>query len=355
MLKRQNFTLISILLLSFILAACGKAELNMEVDVDPDPKSPALVSADINLQKISINLNQKNTADVILTRKFDDDTETTLNLVVSWNEDDLFIKDDSGNAIALEFDKEKLLIGETDIKFKDPVSNRNIAFKLALVPITIPPAIISATLNVAQLTIDLNTSDVSTANLIRKYDNDTEVREDVTFQWINATSTLILKDASDVEISLNYDVSNLDLISVSFIDPVSNHEVEIEITIVQGSEPPVTINTVSKIEINDANLTVIEKLKLTLSVTLTYANGETTLKDFDVVKCKSSSVFIEVTPACVITGISPGEATIDLEMLTDDQPILIGSHVQVVDRSITQLTLTPSNPVYFIIKCHSGL
>ena len=439
--KNWNFKLVAVLLLSLFLIACGGGKSN---DPEQSPSPQVLITnASINLEKVSIDLNQNNSANVVLTRKFDDESETTINLVISWDAENLVLKDEADNLIALEFNKDALLAGEAAIKFKDPESNLDIEFTIELVPEQSEPAITEIFTSLDKLTIDLNTSDTSSVNLISKYDDNSESSEQLNFSWVKESDSLILKTSNDIEIALNYDSSSLNKnsIPVTFVDPVSNIELSIEIVIkdviidpidlsikkyvlapdnvelsigdetvlslsvimsddsqgtvpndvscqldsisdvvsvssdckvvaLQAGEVKVTIMrteavndsliekanitvlaeskpepaiTVSKVEINEKTPTLIQGLELPLTLTLTYSNDEIKDNQFDIVECRSSSSFISITSDCIVTGISPGKAIIDLVMLTSDTPTLIGSEIEITAPSITQLRMSPQN------------
>jgi len=346
-----NFKFICVLILSLLLLACGGAKKD-----DPEqfpPNQAAIVSADVNLSKVSIDLNNNNSADIVLTRKFDDDSETILKLVVAWDADKLVLKDDSDNVIELNYDNSELLAGTAAIKFSDPGSDLDIEFEVELIPESSTPeepAFVEVNASTEKLEIDLNVADRATFDLVSKFDDDSEVIQTFSFVWDDAQNSLHLRDAADTEITINFDAAALStgIIEVTFIDSASSEQISIDVVIVAvedntGSNPQSP--TIQKYLLAPQVKTIHAGENFQLNIAILMSDGSTGVVPTDV-KCKleAASIVIVVTPDCLVTGLLEGEAEVTLiGSQSIDDGLIQKAKIKVLPPYITKAEITSSN------------
>jgi len=327
--ENWNFKLIVVLLLGILLIACGGGEK------DPEQTSPVQVSvksAGINLSKVSIDLNQNNSADVVLTRIFDDESETILNLTISWDSENLVLKDEAGNSIQLDYDKDLLTVGETSIEFKDPESNLDVKFSIEVIRESVTPNIQQYILSPSNITLGIGDS-TDLIISVNMSDNTSGVVPEGLKCELDQTSTVI-NVSEDCQITaLAVGQATVTLASTEEIDQSAIQKAIIIVS-------PPTVPVVSMAEIQSPSDPLIEGLDLQLSVKLTYSNDEIAFDKFDAVKCSSSSSIITITAGCKITALSPGKAIIELSK-TDADVALSSFEIDVIPRSIVKLSVTP--------------
>ena len=330
MVKNQNFKLIAVLFLSLFLIACGGGKKDSD-QVPPDQVT--VKTAGLNLAKVSIDLNQNNSADVVLTRIFDDESETTLNLVISWDDENLVLNDESGNLIQLDYDKDLLIAGETSIKFTDPESKLDIEFLIELIQESIPPSIQQYVLSPNNLELEIgNTADLSISVTMSDGNNST-VPEDV----------ICALDASSAVINVSEDcqISALEagqaIVTLAATEDIDDNLIQKATVVVL----PPSVAVITKAEIQAPTDLLVEGLDLQLSVKSTYSNGDFSFDEFDVVKCLSNSSIITITADCKVTAKSPGKATIELEKLINADIELATFEIEVTPRSVIRLRVTP--------------
>ena len=327
-------------MLSLFLIACGGGK----EDSDQVPATQITIkTADIDLEKVSIDLNQKKSADVVLTRIFDDESETTLNLVISWGDGKLVLKDEAGNVIQLNYNDDLLTVGETDIKFTDPESKLDVEFLIELIPEQSEPSLTEVSLSLEKLTIDLNMSVTSSTNLVSKFDDNTEISDQLTFSWIKESGSLTLKNSSNTVIDLDYDSASLNTssIPVTFIDPLSNVELSIEIVIVDEIVDPVELSIKKYVLTpNKVELSTDDEIVLSLSVIMS-DDSQGVVPDDVICLLDAASGVISVTPNCKVTALQAGEVNVTVsrtEAISDS--LVQKASVTVVSRSEPVVTIT---------------
>ncbi len=234
-----NYRLVGLIFLSMLLLACSSEDKPNAGNNSPEES--VFLKAYVS-EKASVDLNVKNSIDIRLKRELDDSTEEEVNLVLTWSNDRLILSDNSGSEIDLEYDATALDVGETTLKFVDPVSMRDVEVTVELIKEN--SSVIDAIIENGPV-IELNINESVELNLIRKLSDNTEQRSILILT--SEEELLTLKDnASGVMITLVYDAGALASgeASASFNDLLSTRGVIFTVKLIKDDIPSTVVTQV---------------------------------------------------------------------------------------------------------------
>jgi len=317
--------------MSVTLFACGGGN-TLDIDINVDSDQVSVDSVSTSSEKVSINLNQDNSAQIVLTRKLSDDTEQSLNVFISWEADELSLKDELDNSFVATYDKEALLAGESStITVTDTESKIDFEINIQIIPqesASEENPIKQFVISPVDRELEVGESLSLAVTVLMNDDTEGDLPDDV-ICTLEAQSTVISVSADCTVTALSPGEATVTLSSANRVD-----QSKVVKSVVIVTEPRLI-----EVEILPHNQQLFIDSELQLSLNFIYSNGSTSAGDFSTIQCYSDSVLISITTDCLITGLTSGSAVISLLSPTIDGVTLATSTVEVVPNAITSLRM----------------